>query len=274
MVWWVIPNAAASIPRCSAVKGREANNLSSSESAIEHSEQLYTGHTPSGGKAILSRICSGRRTRDGGWGPWILGDGPGGAYGAIYQENFLRYIVFSDPTFSVLTADLDAAVQAADKRTANILNSTDPDLSGFHARGGKLILYHGWNDPAISAQNTINYYAAVGSKMGVQAVLSFVRLYMVPGMQHCSGGPGASAFGQLGIPTAKGDRYGIFTALEGWVEDGKAPGDGIVATKYVNDNSSGAVISTRPLCVYPMIAKYKGRGDTNDAANFACVSPR
>jgi feruloyl esterase len=95
---------------------------------------------------------------------------------------------------------------------------------------------------------------------------------MVPGMQHCSGGPGPNQFGQLGTTTARGDKYGVFDALEQWVEKGTAPGQ-IVATKYVEDNPGKGVQSTRPLCPYPQIAQYKGTGDTNDAASFTCTMP-
>jgi feruloyl esterase len=105
--------------------------------------------------------------------------------------------------------------------------------------------------------------------MGARNAESFVRLYMVPGMQHCMGGPGPSSFGQLGSTTAKGPEHGIYDALEQWVEKGAAP-KAIVATKYVEDNFAKGVRMTRPLCPYPQVAVYKGTGDSNDSANFAC----
>jgi feruloyl esterase len=91
-------------------------------------------------------------------------------------------------------------------------------------------------------------------------------------MQHCFPGPGPNVFGQVGIPSAKGKPYGALDALEEWVEKGTAPAD-IIATKYVSDDPSKGVQMTRPLCPYPQIAKYKGAGDTNDAANFVCRAP-
>jgi feruloyl esterase len=94
---------------------------------------------------------------------------------------------------------------------------------------------------------------------------------MVPGMQHCIGGPGPSSFGQLGTTTAKGPEHGVYDALEQWVEKGAAPG-AIVATKYVEDNSAKGVRMTRPLCPYPQIAVYKGAGDSNDYTNFDCMT--
>jgi hypothetical protein len=94
---------------------------------------------------------------------------------------------------------------------------------------------------------------------------------MVPGMQHCFPGPGPNSFGQTGHTTAKGAEYGIFSALERWVEEGTAPGD-VIATKYVDDDAARGVQMTRPLCPYPQNAKYKGTGDTNDSANFVCAA--
>lgn len=96
---------------------------------------------------------------------------------------------------------------------------------------------------------------------------------MIPGMQHCIGGPGATWFGQLGTVTAKGPKHGIYTALEDWVEKDTSPGE-IIATKYEQDNSTKSVQMTRPLCAYPQVAKYKGSGDPNDSANFACTAEK
>jgi feruloyl esterase len=94
---------------------------------------------------------------------------------------------------------------------------------------------------------------------------------MIPGMQHCVGGPGATWFGQLGTVTSKGPKHGIYTALEDWVEKDTAPGE-IIATKYQQDNPTKSVQMTRPLCAYPQVAKYKGSGDPNDSANFVCAA--
>jgi Tannase and feruloyl esterase len=232
---------------------------------------LYEGAHDSRGKQIFPGFMPGAEDGPQGWAPWILGSGPGKASGPVYAENYFRYMVFQDPAWNLLSADLDTAAAAADEKTAAILNATDADLGSFKARGGKLILYHGWNDPAISPLNTINYYKSVVAKMGADNTASFVRLYMVPGMQHCIPGPGPNWFGQTGHPTAKGKPYGVFDALEEWVDKGIVPRD-IIATKYVDDDPTKGVQMTRPLCPYPQIAKYKGTGDTNDAANFTCES--
>ena len=233
-------------------------------------KKLYAGGQDSHGEQIFPGFMPGGETS--GWSQWLMGPGPGGSFSAIYLENYFRYVVFEDPAWNPLTAKVDAAERKADEKTARALNSTDPDLSRFEGRGGKLILYHGWSDPAISPLNTINYYNRVVKAAGAQKAESFIRLYMVPGMQHCIGGPGPSSFGQLGTKTAQGPERGIYAALEEWVEKGTAPAD-VIATKYVEGNSAKGVQMTRPLCPYPQIANYKGSGDTNDYTNFSCTAP-
>jgi len=233
-------------------------------------KKFYAGGRDSHGAPFFPGFVPGAEDGRGGWIPWMIGNAPGGSSGSIYTENYFRYMVFDDPVWNPLTANVDTALRTAEEKTARALNATDPNLHAFAARGGKLILYHGWNDPAISPLNTIAYYNSVRDTMGAQNTQTFVRLYMVPGMQHCFGGPGATSFGQLGTTTAKGSEHGIYDALEQWAEKGAAPGE-LVATKYVDDNSAKGVRMTRPLCPYPQIAKYKGSGDTNDSANFVCT---
>jgi feruloyl esterase len=225
---------------------------------------VYSGGHMSDGTLIFPGLEPGDEA--GAWKDWLIGNAPGASN---YVQNYFRYIVLGDPTWNALTADVDASVKAADEKTAANLNSTDPDLSRFAARGGKLILYHGWNDPAIAPLNTIDYYQSVGKTMGAEKEASFVRLYMVPGMEHCANGPGPSFFGQLGIPTAAASPFGVFTALEDWVEKGTLPGE-IVATKY---SPAQKLVMTRPVCPYPQAPKYDGKGDPNVAASFACVAP-
>lgn len=230
-------------------------------------KKYYSGGRDSGGKEIFPGFTPGGENP--GWGQWVIGPGPGGSAGAIYLENYFRYMVFEDPAWNALNADVETAERMADEKTARALNATAADLTRFQGRGGKLILYHGWNDQAISPWNTIHFYEDVGKTMGERKAAGFLRLYMVPGMEHCVGGAGANSFGQLGRTTAKGPEYGVFTALEQWVERGQAPAE-VIATKYVDDHKATGVKMTRPLCPYPAIAKYKGSGDTNDEANFVC----
>ena len=227
-------------------------------------KKVYAGGTDSAGHQIFPGLMPGDESHQ--WKAWLIGDGPSVS---LYMQNYFRYMVYDDPNWNALTANTDAAIHAADAKTAQALNATDPDLSRFAARGGKLIIYHGWNDPAISPLNTIQYYEQVQAKMGNAKTADFARLYMVPGMGHCSGGPGASSFGQLGLTTTKGPEYGIFDALEKWAEQGTAP-DTIIATKF---GSAKKVEMTRPLCPYPRIAKYDGHGTPTDSASFTCSAP-
>jgi Tannase and feruloyl esterase len=185
-----------------------------------------------------------------------------------FVPGFFADMVYQDSGWNYRDAKLDDALRAADAKTARVLNATDPNLRPFQGHGGKLIMYHGWDDPAISALNTINYYDAVVGTLGKSEVDSFVRLYMVPGMQHCDGGPGPDSFGAPGAAQQTDPRHDMQAALQVWVEKGFAPGS-IVATKY--DDKSHTVKMTRPLCPYPQSAKYKGTGDPNDAANFTCA---
>jgi len=225
----------------------------------------YRGGVDGQGKSIFPGYTPGDEN---GWHEWVLGNAPGSGYGALYVENYFRYMVSGDPKWNVLTANVDQSLQQAIARTSSELDATNPDLSRFATRGGKLIVYHGWNDPAISPWNSVAYYKSVQQQMGEDKADSLMRLYMVPGMEHCTSGPGADSFGQLGIPTATGSKYGLFDSLVDWVEKG-SPADNVVATK---DEQGGKVEMSRPLCAYPKIAKYKGSGDTTDAANFSCAS--
>jgi MFS family permease len=152
------------------------------------------------------------------------------------------------------------------------LDATDSNLKPFGMRGGKLILWHGWNDPAISALSTIDYYKNVMNTNERNAE-SFVRLFMVPGMQHCGGGPGPTSFGQIGWRSGMGQddsQHDMYMALEQWVEKGVAP-ERLIATKYEGEGAARRETMTRPLCAYPQTAKYKGSGEMSDAANFVCA---
>jgi hypothetical protein len=213
--------------------------------------QNYPGFTPGG------------EDGPGGWGTWVFGSGPGLSLGYGFTENYFRYMVFEDPSWNALTANVADAGRMAEQKTARFMNATDPNLQKFQARKGKLILYHGWNDPAISAWNTVNYYKSVVGAMGQRNTSEFVRLYMIPGMQHCGGGPGASSFGQSSAIGEKDPHRSVYAALEEWVEKGTAPEE-IVA----NSGKEGSM--TRPICAYPQIAKYRGSGDNREAASFVC----
>jgi len=233
-------------------------------------KSIYNGEKDRSGNTVFPGFTPGDEL---GWREWVIGQDPTGASGLRYVENYFRYMVTGDPKWNPLTVDPEQALRQSRDKEASNLDSTDPDLSKFSARGGKLILYHGWNDQAISPWNTISYYKSVEQKMAATGTESFLRLYMAPGVEHCAGGPGPSFFGQFGLQTAKPPTYGLFDSLVDWVEKG-SPDDNITATKYgPGENGAPKVVMTRPLCAYPKIAKYSGSGDTNDAASFACAAP-
>src|SRR5579871_1787976 len=231
-------------------------------------KKLYAGTPDSSGHVIFPGYLPGAEEGQGGWALWITGPAPAKSLMSAFANGFFSDFVYEKADWDLKTFSVDAGLKAATEKTAQALNATDPDLKAFQARGGKLILYHGWNDPAISALNTINYYESVIQKMGQKEVDSFARLYMVPGMQHCEGGPGADSFGQVGELKFDDPTHSVDAALERWVEKGKAPGE-IIASKAASKDSDKEGM-TRPLCPYPQAAKYKGSGATNDAGSFVC----
>src|SRR5690606_27396470 len=170
----------------------------------------------------------------------------------IPKEYFARS-VFADPSWDWRSFDFDADIAAAVDKTGAVLDATDPNLRAFRANGGKLIVYHGWNDQVIFPEGTIDYYEAVADAVTAGAAPDdFFRLFMVPGMAHGRGGTGT-------------DRFDAQAAIEAWVERGEAP-DRLEASRIEDGN----VTRTRPLCPYPQTARYDGSGDTNDASNFVC----
>jgi feruloyl esterase len=177
--------------------------------------------------------------------------------GYRFADGFFRYMAFEkdDPSYDWYRFDLARDLPKI-ATIAEILSPTDPDLAAFNKRGGKLLMYHGWADPAISAYGTIDYYEQVVAKAGGKRQAdAFVRLFLAPGMHHCRGGPGPNTFDTL-------------TALEQWVEQGAAP-KLLIASHATN----GQVDRTRPLCPEPEVARYVGKGSIDDAANFRCELP-
>jgi feruloyl esterase len=232
-------------------------------------KKLYEGAHDSKGKEIFPGFLPGGEDGGGGWSLWITGRAPGQSLLFAFGGGYFSDMVYDTGNWDYKKANLDDALVASDIKFYRVFNATETNLKPFESRGGKLIIYHGWNDAAISALNSINYYEAVQNKMGKQEADSFLRLFMVPGMQHCGGGPGPDVFGQSGFSTPNDPQHNIYMALEQWVEKGASPST-VIATKQPGEGS--AVKVTRPLCAYPEVAKYKGTDDTNDAANFTCVT--
>ena len=168
--------------------------------------------------------------------------------------------VFGDPNYDSLAFNIDSNDLL---RTESVINregaaATNADLSVFKKRGGKLLLYHGWSDPALTPLETVDYYnSVIRSQGGLQSTQQFARLFMLPGMRHCIGsGPGPNVFDPL-------------ASLINWVEGNLAP-KRIIATHFQdNDPSTGVVTRTMPLCSFPEKAHFNG-GDVNDASNWSC----
>ena len=206
-------------------------------------------------EAIYPGQPVGGEGEPGGWAAWIVGGGPqrapqGPSLRFAFGTQFFKYLVFGDPSWDYTQYDVSHA--RSDARLAGtFLNATDPDLGAFKAKGHKLIVWHGWSDPALTALGTIKYYDQVQSRDS--GARDYIRMFLMPGVLHCEGGPGPSTVDWPAV-------------LSDWVERGKAP-DSIVARKLAAD---GTVSRSRPLCVYPQRAQYKGSGSPDDAASFVC----
>jgi feruloyl esterase len=168
--------------------------------------------------------------------------GPGGLFDLVR-------IAYNDKDFDCQKFDLDRDMKYLDEKIGYV-DAVNPDLSRFKASGGKLLMSHGWSDTGITPETTVWYYDQVLNKMGKNQS-DWIRLFMVPGMGHCGGGPGVNTFDSIGT-------------LEKWVEKKQAP-DTILGT--------GANGLTRPLCPYPQYAEYKGSGDLKDGSNWSCKAP-
>jgi feruloyl esterase len=174
-----------------------------------------------------------------------------------FAIDWLRYYLTQNPQFDWTTVTPQGYQRLWDQSAEQyglVIGTDNPDLTAFRDRGGKTIIWHGWADQLITPDGTIDYYTRVQQRMGgAEKTSEFARLFLAPGVAHCGGGPGPAPTGQL-------------DALMAWVEDGKAP-ETLTAIKR---DQSGAVTRSRPLCQYPLVAKYKGTGSTDDAANFVC----
>jgi feruloyl esterase len=189
-----------------------------------------------------------------GWDPWIIHDGAP-TVGTNFAVDFFRYLAFAkpDPQYDINQLDFDKDPARLDT-IHQILDATDTDLTRFQRRGGKILMYFGWADPALNPMMGVEYYQAVQERMGA-GTTDFFRLFMVPGMFHCGDGPGPNQFDTT-------------APLSDWVERGTAP-QSIRANKMID----GKVARSRPLCVYPLVARYRGTGSTDDFSNFTCVKP-
>jgi feruloyl esterase len=200
------------------------------------------------GRILFPRVEPGTELR---WSRLAGGPQPAD----LFLDEF-RYVVYQDPNWDWRSFDLErdsAKAHAIDKN----VDELNPDLTAFEKHGGKLLLYHGWADQQVAPGSSVEFYKAVlDSSGGPEQTSNWIRLFMAPGMAHCSGGEGPDTFDKI-------------SAMEQWVEQGKTPEQIIAAHK-----TAGKIDRTRPLCPYPQVAHYNGTGSIDEAANFSCRLPQ
>ncbi|MFL5481938.1 MAG: tannase/feruloyl esterase family alpha/beta hydrolase [Gemmatimonadaceae bacterium] len=220
--------------------------------------RIYTPVTDRGGKIIYAGQPIGGENDPEGWSSWITGPDAWAqenmhvpSVQAIFATEAGKYFIFNDSTWDY--SRYRGSLMDDAKSWGEIVDADNPDLSRFAARNGRLILWHGWADPAVNPLATVDYYDKVRARDPKAS--AYVRLFMEPSVEHCSGGPSPSEVPWLDVITR-------------WVENGVAPSQ-VTATKT---DSTGKITISRPLCAYPGRAVYSGKGDTKDAANFVCRS--
>jgi hypothetical protein len=220
---------------------------------VSNGSPLFPGFMP-GSEALMPSLFGGGTTS--GWMNMIVSPQPDGKSADFgLAENTMRYLVHKppEPNYDYKTFDFDRDIHMLDDWSKQV-DAKDPDLSNYKKRGGKLLMTYGWADSILQPMMGVNYYEQAVAKNGPDTT-DFFRLFMVPGMAHCSGGIGP-------------DRHDPMTAMINWVEKGSAP-ESILASRVVNNQ----VVRTRPLCPYPKVARYSGQGSIDDASNFRCVEP-
>jgi feruloyl esterase len=234
-------------------KGADQENCLTA-SQVETAKQLYTGPVnPRTGQSLYPGLPKGSEF---GWDGLDPNHGGTPPYAPIFQWVF-------GANWDWRQFDFDQQDTLYTGKLAGMVNATSADIDTFRQHGHKLLMYHGWSDWLVAPGESINYYNSVLARdQGIQPVTPLnesLRLFMVPGMAHCGGGPGATHFDALG-------------AVVDWVEHGVAPNE-IIAGKLPPGESNGPVVFQRPLCPYPRTAQYRGTGNTNDASSFACTDP-
>lgn len=238
-----------------------------SAAQVAAARHIYAGAVKSDGTSLMPGQVRGTEL---GWVPLMNGPHPGGS-----SWEFWRLSVFQDENFRNADFDFDqdtarALATQIDGASLAAVYDESPDLDAFRARGGKLILFQGWADYQISPLMDVDFYQRLVGRYGQASTDDFLRFFLLPGMGHCSGGAGFSHIGAAtGAPLADDSGHDLVRALDAWVRTGKAPEMFVGA--HVNENQQ--VTATRPICRYPLEARYSGHGDTADAANFTCSAP-
>src|SRR3990172_2979371 len=220
-------------------------------------KQLYVGYSPG---------------HEGDYPSYITGLGTMHGYPSsnfMYMDSFMRWFVFGPSFDSVRSFDYDKSLAALAPFEKD-QDAASTDLAAYKAGGGKLIIYNGWADHSTPPLRAVQYYEDLRKTHGA-GVDEFVRVFLPPGLYHCTGGPGPNNFGGTRHKGVKRNdpENDIVGALDRWVEQGIAPAK-LLATKFKNDDPRQGVARTRPVCPYPQAATYKGSGSIDDAANFVC----
>ena len=249
--------------RCKA--GETTNCLTAAQ--VDAARHIYAGPTRSDGTRILPGQVRGTEL---GWLSQNAGKAPGGS-----SAEFWRTSVFQQPDFKNADFDFDHDTDRAMKtRIGNYtlpeVYDQKPNMDGFAKRGGKMILFQGWADFTITPMVDVDFYSQLAARYGQDKTDAFLRFFLLPGMGHCSGGVGFSHIGgATGAPIKPDPDHDMVRALDVWVRKGEAPSLFIAA--HVNDKKE--VTATRPVCRYPLEAKYVGHGDNSLAANWSCQAP-
>ena len=239
------------------------------EEQVRAAQAIYEGPKDNQGSLWPGYPFGGERSPQG-WSRWLTG-GLKFAPPGIFQEGVeteqaapilpstafafgphtMKYIVYNDPDWNYAEYDWDTFREDTALAAATI-NATNPDLSAFRERGGKLVMYNGWSDMAVTAFGTIGYFESI---LAHDATASEdARLFLMPGMDHCNGGVGPSVVNYLNV-------------IDEWVTTGEAPDE--VPAYWLDENRQLA--GSRLLCAYPQVANYDGQGDHRDASSFSCV---
>ena len=257
------PRACAFDPATLQCPGADAANCLTAVQ-VAAARRVYGGARQPDGTVIFPAYTRGSEL---GWSP--LYSTPNAAGGSGFD--FFRYTIFQTPAFDNRNFDFAAdydrarAVRIAGQPAPSVFNAT-ADLAAFRARGGKLIIYHGLADQQITPYSSIDYYNRVVAAQGQANTDGFLRMFLMPGMGHCAGGPGPQFIGgNTGRAPVAEAAHDVVRALDKWSTDGTAP-----ATLIASRVTGTAVTRTRPLCAWPKTAVYKGSGSTDDAANFQC----
>jgi feruloyl esterase len=231
------------------------------------------------GKQLYPGFAQGTENGDGGWNGWITPTKPEAAFQFLFANSYFGQAVSEQSTWDFRKFNFADDMDVAYHKDGWIIDSTDPDLRSFRDHHGKLLVYQGWGDPAVSPYNSIAYYESVRDFLGkypdprtdtALPVSDFFRLFMVPGMGHCRGGIGPNRFGApLQSTDPKDPERDVLAALDKWVETGVAPAH-IIGQGTVPGDSTKQL--TRPLCPYPEVAHYKGTGDPYEAGSFECAA--